>query len=83
VKNWWNAYKELLGDAFLIMFGGMWLYVFITIEIYGQYGREPNAIIRWAELIGGGAIVFLGIDRLVGDITRMIKAKKDKANDNG
>jgi hypothetical protein len=76
MRNWWNAYKELVGDAMVIFFGGWMVFIFITIEIYGRYGVEHNAFMRWFELIGSGAVGALGIDRFVGDIRRMVRDKK-------
>jgi putative Mn2+ efflux pump MntP len=71
--KFWNDYKELLGDALLIFFGAWMVYVFITIEILGQYGKEPNAIIRWVEIGGSWLIIVLGIDRVIQDIKRLKK----------
>jgi hypothetical protein len=72
----WNLFKELAGDLLTIVGGAMMLYVFITIEIYGRYAQEPNQYIRWVELLMGGGIVALGIERLIMDIIRIRNEKK-------
>jgi len=64
--------KELIGDALLIAFGVILIYIFVVIEVMGFYGQEANKYIRWAELVMGIPVILIGIERLLDDI----KAKK-------
>mgnify|MGYP001419187934 CR=1 FL=1 len=76
MKRAWRLFKEYLGDLVTIFCGLLLLYIFVTIEIQGKYGQEPNAIIRWVEIALGPVLVFLGIDNLVRDM-RQRKAKRE------
>ena len=64
---------EIIGDALLITFGVIMVYVFVTIEIMGRYGVENNAVLRWFE-IGLGIFSFgFGIWHLRRDLKGMDK----------
>jgi len=76
MKRAWNLFRELLGDALIILSGFLMLYIFIIIEIYGQYAHEPNTIIRWVEILLGPAVIILGVDRFIKDL-RLRKAKHE------
>jgi len=68
IKKFLVAYLELLGDFCIIVLGGLFLYVFFTIEVFGRYGVEANAIIRRAEIFMGFPLIALGIYHLIKDI---------------
>ena len=61
--DWW----EIIGDALIIAFGVLLIYIFVVIEVMGQYGYEPNKYIRWFELFMGVPMILLGINRLIKD----------------
>lgn len=64
--------KEIIGDALLIAFGIILIYIFAVIEIMGYYGQEANKYIRWVELFAGLPILLIGIDRLIEDWKRKV-----------
>jgi hypothetical protein len=62
-----KLFLEILGDALLIAFGCVFIFIFVTIEIFGMFGYEANVVMRWFELICGVPIIVLGIYHLVQD----------------
>ena len=78
LRRSWNLFRELLGDALIVISGFLMLYIFIIIEIYGQYAHEPNTIIRWIEIALGPAIIVLGIDRFWSDLKRRKERRENK-----
>ena len=76
MKRAWNLFRELLGDAFIILGGFLMLYLFVLIEIFGLFAHEPNAIIRWAEIVMGPVFMVLGIDRFIRDL-RVRKTRRE------
>ena len=72
----WEKIKELLGNLFLIWFGGWSIFLFATIAVQGYVkGIEPNLWILYTEL--GLAVVgtVLGFERLVKDLIRFREGK--------
>ena len=69
----WGDWKELIGDALIVGFGIILLFIFVTIEMYHSFGQEPNKYIRWIELFLGGVIVLAGIERMVDDLKHLGK----------
>lgn len=65
-----NSRWEIIGDLLLIAFGIILVYIFVVIELLGQYGQEQNSIIRRIELFMGVPIFLLGIERLIRDVRR-------------
>ena len=76
MRRAWNLFRELLGDALIIIGGFLMLYLFVIIEIFGQFAHEPNAIIRWIEIAMGPIFIVLGIDRFIKDL-RLRKARHE------
>ncbi len=70
LKDFW---LRILGDILVICFGFVLLYVFLSIEVLGQYGVEQNKPTRWAEIVVGLPIITLGVCLLVSDIKRAIR----------
>mgnify|MGYP001570687262 CR=1 FL=1 len=64
------SWLEIIGDALLIVFGLILIYIFVTIEILGYYGMEENSIIRWIELWIGIPIIMVGLNRLIKDVKK-------------
>ena len=63
-----NRRWEIIGDLLLIAFGIILVYIFIVIELLGQYGQEQNSIIRRIELFMGVPILLLGVERFIRDV---------------
>jgi len=61
---------EIIGDALMIAFGIMLVYVFFVVEVMGQYGMENNRYIRWFELFMGLPIIGFGIFHIIRDLRR-------------
>ena len=74
----WDKIKELLGNLFLIWFGGWTIFLFSMIAIQGYVkGIEPNLWILYVEL-GLAIIGFrLGWERLIKDLIRFAKQSRD------
>jgi len=66
-----KGYLRLLGDFQLVLFGILLIYIFLTIEIWGVYGVEANAVIRRVEVGAGLLIMGLGIYNITNDIKGM------------
>jgi hypothetical protein len=64
MMNKWEMFKSMLAYAMVVIFGILLVYIFLTIEVFGVYGQESNAILRYIELFMGIPIIALGIDRL-------------------
>jgi len=64
---------EFIGDALLIAFGIIMIYVFLCIEVLGRYGVENNVIVRNFELYMGIPIILIGITRLIDDIMKALR----------
>jgi GGDEF domain-containing protein len=64
----WDEFKEFLGDALLIAFGAVLAFQFITIQIMGRYGQEPNQVILVTEIIASLMITLIGIERFIKDV---------------
>lgn len=63
------AYMELLGDALLIAFGAVMVFIFGSISITGGYmAIESNPYILYTELGMGFFILLIGINRFLNDI---------------
>ncbi len=65
MKDLFNKVLDIFGDAMIVSFGIVLIYVFMNIEVNGSFGQEPNKWLRWFELIMGGPIALLGITRLI------------------
>jgi cytochrome c biogenesis protein CcdA len=63
-------WKELIGDVLLIAFGLILIFIFVTIELLGIFGTEPNRFIRWFEMIMGIPLIVLGIERFIKDVKK-------------
>ena len=66
-----KSFLEILGDAYVIFLGVLLIYIFLTIEVFGYYGGEANAVIRRVELFSGVPITALGVYLLAKDIRRL------------
>lgn len=65
-KNF-NDFKEIIGDALIVAFGVVNVYIFLAIEVFGYFGVEQNTPIRWFEMLMGIPMIYLGIDRFLRD----------------
>ena len=63
-----HSLLEIIGDAMLVAFGVILIYIFLTIEVLGQYGHEPNRYLRWFELFMGLPLILLGVERFFRDV---------------
>ena len=63
-------FLEITGDMFIVLFGAFLIYVFLTIEVFGMYGMEANAIVRRAEFFMGFPIILLGVYHFIQDIPK-------------
>jgi hypothetical protein len=68
MKRDWNALLEILGDGLLMAFGLVLLYQFITIAMFGWYGREPNTPVLYTEVGMAAFILLIGINRFINDL---------------
>jgi len=72
MKGFLGDFKELIGDALIIAFAGLWLAVFIGLWFNPRVNfLEDNLWIRGIETGGLAVIVALGIERFVGDYKDM------------
>ena len=60
-------YWEILGDVFLIAFGVLLVYLFVTIEVFHIYGVEANSVVGRFELVGGILIIGFGVFHFIRD----------------
>jgi len=76
----WNEIKEILGDALIVAFGVVALFIFIVIEVFGRFGYEPNRYILWLEIFMGIPMIILGVERFIHDMKRfdVMRRKKGK-----
>jgi len=66
-----ERYKELVGDALIIAFGGHLSVVFLMILLYGEVIIvEPRWLVALAELLMGVGVTALGVDRFRRDLVR-------------
>jgi len=70
IANVWERYKEVLGDLFIITFGGWLTFVFATIVIYGAHIAVERWEIALAEMVMSIGITVLGVERLYHDMKR-------------
>lgn len=73
--NAWHDLAETIGDGCIMLLGGLLVYIFITIEVLGVYGVEPNKIIRDLEKYAGFPILALGLWRLIDDLIAIRRKK--------
>jgi|TARA_R100000049_G_C1924892_1_gene69455 uncharacterized membrane protein YfhO len=73
-----NEIKEILGDAMLVAFGCILLFIFLTIEVFGRYGVENNTFIRWVEIFMGLPLIVLGVERFIHDVRRFNAMRRNK-----
>ena len=63
--------KELFGDGFIVAFGGWFLFIFVSIEIYGQVIQLEKIVwIRRAEMAACVFIMAFGVERFISDIMK-------------
>lgn len=66
-----HKWLEAIGDGVIIFCGLLLVYIFLTIEVWGIYGAEANALIRRFELGTGIAIILLGLYHLIQDLRKV------------
>jgi|TARA_Y100000034_G_scaffold83027_1_gene99433 uncharacterized membrane protein YfhO len=74
----WGELKEIIGDAMLVAFGCILLFIFLTIEVFGRYGVENNIFIRWVEIFMGLPLIVLGVERFIHDVRRFNAMRRNK-----
>jgi len=71
IRTFLERYKELVGDALIIVFGGHLSVVFLMILLYGEVAIvEPRWLVALAEFLMGLGVTALGADRLRRDLVR-------------
>jgi len=71
LRDFLERYKEVLGDALIIVFGGHLSVVFLMILLYGEVTIvEPRWLVALAEFLMGMGVTALGVDRLKRDLVR-------------
>ena len=81
IRRLWEDFKELIGDSFIISSGIILIFIFVTIEVMGIFGKEENAIILWVELFLGVPMIVLGISRLVKDLKAVSRRGDSRDSD--
>jgi xanthine/uracil permease len=64
---------EIMGDALIVIFGVILVYIFWTIAVCGSWGKEDNPLILKLELAMGIIIMIFGIYHIVKDVIRINK----------
>ena len=68
--HWWEEFKELLGDAFLIFLAGFYLVFFIMFLLDNIFIYENKRLIATVEIVSCLLLIWLGYDRLHHDLGR-------------
>jgi hypothetical protein len=69
--KWFDDIKELLADALIVAFAGLWLAVFTGLWFNPRVNfLEDNLWVRGAETGMLVLIIVLGIERLIDDFRR-------------
>ena len=64
-----EKFKEILGDFLAIGLACWWLFVMLVIQFNGyMMAVEYYPIIRYTEIAVAVGVIYLQIDRLVGDV---------------
>lgn len=67
---------EIMGDALIVAFGAVALFIFIVIEVFGRFGHQPNRYILWIEIFMGVPMIVLGTERFVKDARRFTRLRR-------
>jgi hypothetical protein len=69
LRDWFETYRELLGDALVVFFGAWMAFCFyLIITRGGFFAFEPRHWVAKVEFVLSIAIAVLGVERMICDV---------------